>query len=62
VRQIAVVQEISEKIAAFRRLLDVVAVANGGSNTLENLVTACVLCNSMKHQRLVGDFLAERNF
>jgi HNH endonuclease len=37
----------------------VVAVSRGGGNDFDNLVTACLECNSKKHCRLVGDFLAE---
>jgi RNase P subunit RPR2 len=38
----------------------VTAVAQGGENDLDNLVTACLMCNSEKCKRPVGDFLAER--
>ena len=38
----------------------VMPVAEGGGNELENLVTACLRCNSSKKHRPVGDFLAER--
>lgn len=34
-------------------------VAEGGDNSFENLLTACLVCNSRKHRRPVGDFLAE---
>jgi hypothetical protein len=37
----------------------VTAVAKGGDNSFDNLVTACLDCNSRKHHRPVGDFLAE---
>lgn len=35
-------------------------VIAGGTNALENLVTACLTCNSRKNQRPVGDFLADQ--
>ena len=35
-------------------------VAEGGDNSFENLVTACLDCNSTKQKRPLGDFLAER--
>lgn len=35
-------------------------VAEGGDNSFGNLVTACLGCNSRKHKRPVGDFLAEQ--
>ncbi len=35
-------------------------VAAGGTNSLDNLVTACLGCNSRKHQRPLGDFLVEQ--
>lgn len=36
----------------------VIAVSNGGGNSIDNLVTACLDCNSRKNGRLVGEFLA----
>lgn len=33
-------------------------VVEGGDNSFENLVTACLDCNSRKNRRAVGDFLA----
>ena len=36
----------------------VTPVVAGGTNALDNLVTACLGCNSRKHQRPIGDFLA----
>jgi 5-methylcytosine-specific restriction endonuclease McrA len=33
---------------------------DGGDNSLENLVTACLDCNSRKKRRTVGDFLVEQ--
>jgi hypothetical protein len=38
----------------------VVPVAAGGGHGWDNLVTACLECNSSKTGRAVGDFLAER--
>jgi len=35
-------------------------IDEGGDNSLENLVTACLDCNSRKNRRAVGDFLVER--
>ncbi len=50
-----------KQLTRFTATLDhVVAIAEGGGNSLENLVTACLSCNSQKHHRPVGDFLAER--
>jgi hypothetical protein len=37
----------------------VVAVSRGGGNEFDNLVTACLDCNSTKNHRPVGDFLAD---
>jgi hypothetical protein len=38
----------------------VVAVSRGGGNDFDNLVTACLDCNSKKNHRPIGDFLADR--
>lgn len=38
----------------------VIPVAEGGGNSLENLVTACLDCNSRKNKRAVGDSPAEQ--
>jgi hypothetical protein len=35
-------------------------VSSGGGNTLDNLVTACLTCNSRKYKRPLVDFLAEQ--
>lgn len=35
------------------------AVSDGGDNSFDNLLTACLDCNSRKNKRTVGDFLAE---
>ena len=35
-------------------------IAEDGDNSLENLVTACLECNSRKNKRQLGDFLAEK--
>jgi hypothetical protein len=49
-----------KQLTRFTCTLDhVTPVAAGGTNALDNLVTACLGCNSRKHQRPVGDFLAE---
>jgi hypothetical protein len=50
-----------KQLTRFTATLDHVRpVAEGGDNSLENLVTACLGCNSRKHKRPVGDFLAEQ--
>lgn len=50
-----------KQLTRFTCTLDhVTPVAAGGKNNLENLVTACLDCNSRKHRRPVGDFLAEQ--
>jgi len=35
-------------------------VAEGGDNSLTNLITACLNCNSKKNKKPLGDFLADR--
>jgi hypothetical protein len=35
-------------------------VAEGGGNSADNLVTACLSCNSRKNSRPLGDFMAEQ--
>lgn len=50
----------TKQLTRFTATLDhVQAVAEGGDNSFGNLVTACLECNSRKHKRPVGDFLAE---
>jgi hypothetical protein len=50
-----------KQLTRFTATLDHVRpVAEGGDNGLENLVTACLGCNSRKHKRPLGDFLAEQ--
>jgi hypothetical protein len=50
-----------KQLTRFTATLDhVTPVVEGGNNSFENLVTACLNCNSQKHKRPVGDFLAER--
>lgn len=50
-----------KQLTRFTATLDHVrSVAEGGDNSFDNLVTACLTCNSQKHRRPVGDFLAER--
>lgn len=41
-------------------LTHVMPVAEGGDNSFENLLTACLKCNSRKNKRPVGDLLAEQ--
>lgn len=49
-----------KQLTRFTATLDhVTPVAEGGDNSFENLLTACLDCNSRKHRRPVGDFLAE---
>ena len=50
-----------KQLTRFTATLDhVTPVAEGGDNAFENLVTACLGCNSRKHKRPVGDFLVEQ--
>lgn len=50
-----------KQLTRFTATLDhVIPVSSGGNNSLENLVTACLDCNSRKNARPVGDFMAER--
>jgi hypothetical protein len=50
-----------KQLTRFTFTLDhVTPVTAGGTNALDNLVTACLTCNSRKHQRPVGDFLADQ--
>jgi hypothetical protein len=50
-----------KQLTRFTCTLDhVTPVVAGGTNALDNLVTACLSCNSKKHQRPVGDFLADQ--
>jgi hypothetical protein len=50
----------TKQLTRFTATLDhVQAVAEDGDNSFGNLVTACLECNSRKHKRPVGDFLAE---
>lgn len=49
-----------KQLTRFTATLDhVIPVAKGGDNGLDNLVTACLSCNSRKNRRPVGDFLTE---
>jgi hypothetical protein len=50
-----------KQLTRFTATIDhVKAVVEGGDNSFENLVTACLDCNSRKNKRPVGDFLAEQ--
>ncbi len=50
-----------KQLTRFTATLDhVKAVAEGGDNSLDNLVTACLDCNSTKNRKILGDFLADR--
>lgn len=47
------------QLTRFTATLDhVKSVRDGGDNSRENLITACLKCNSKKNHQLVGDFLA----
>lgn len=49
-----------KQLTRFTATLDhLTAVANGGDNSFDNLMTACHTCNSKKQHRPLGDFLAE---
>ena len=49
-----------KQLTRFTATLDhVLSVVEGGGNGFDNLVTACLDCNSTKNRRPVGDFLAE---
>jgi len=49
-----------KQLTRFTATLDHVRpVSDGGDNSLDNLVTACLDCNSRKHHRLLSDFLVE---
>jgi hypothetical protein len=51
-----------KQLTRFTSTLDhVMPVVEGGDNGFENLVTACLGCNSRKHKRPVGDFLVEQS-
>jgi hypothetical protein len=53
-------QYCNKQLTRFTVSLDHVhPVAEGGDNSLGNLVTACIGCNSRKNVRPLGDFLAE---
>jgi hypothetical protein len=50
-----------KQLTRFTATIDhVKPVAEEGDNSFDNLVTACLDCNSRKHKRPVGDFLAEK--
>lgn len=50
-----------KQLTRFTCTLDhVTPVAERGTNSFDNLVTACLECNSRKHKRPLGDFLAEQ--
>jgi 5-methylcytosine-specific restriction endonuclease McrA len=49
-----------KQLTRFTATLDhVKPVSSGGDNSFDNLITACLNCNSRKHHRPVGDCLAE---
>ena len=50
-----------KQLTRFTATLDhVTPVAEGGDNSLENLATSCLDCNSRKNKRAAGDFPAEQ--
>ena len=50
-----------KQLTRFTATLDhITPVAEGGDNGVENLVTACLGCNSRKHRRPLGDFLVDQ--
>jgi hypothetical protein len=50
----------SKKLTRFTATLDhIKPVSEGGDNSYDNLVTACLNCNSQKNRKLLGDFLAD---
>ena len=51
-----------KQLTRFTATLDhVTPVAEGGDNSFDNLLTACLSCNSQKNVRPVGDFIADKN-
>ena len=51
-----------KQLTRFTSTLDHVhPVAEGGDNSIDNLVTACLECNSQKNSRPLGDYLASRD-
>jgi hypothetical protein len=51
----------AKQLTRFTATLDhVTPVVEHGDNRLDNLLTACLSCNSRKHKRPLGDFLAEQ--
>jgi len=50
-----------KQLTRFTATLDhVTPVSEDGDNSFENLITACLDCNSRKNKRPLGDFLAEQ--
>ncbi len=51
----------AKQLTRFTATLDhITPVVEGGDNGYENLITACLGCNSRKNKKPVGDFLAEQ--
>jgi len=49
-------------VTAYTATLDhLTPVAAGGTNGIDNLVTACLACNTRKGKKPIGDFLADQN-
>lgn len=52
----------NKQLTRFTTTLDhITPVAEGGDNSFDNLLTACLSCNSQKNVRPVGHFIAEKN-
>ncbi|MGO8814199.1 MAG: HNH endonuclease [Terriglobia bacterium] len=50
-----------KQLTRFTATLDhIKPVAEDGDNSFDNLITACLDCNSRKNKRLLSDFLAEQ--
>jgi 5-methylcytosine-specific restriction endonuclease McrA len=51
-----------DQLTRFTATLDHVrSVRDGGDNSFDNLITACLKCNSKKNHQLLGDFIAATN-
>ena len=55
-------QHCQKQLTRFTTTLDhIVPVSRGGDNSLNNLITSCRECNSLKNARSIGDFMADSN-
>ena len=51
-----------KQLTRFTATLDhVTPVSAGGDNNYDNVITACLQCNSQKTGKPLGDFLADRD-